>query len=126
MGNNGKLQMVVRSKKTLARKVGYDVSLRGSDGLYYVTRRTVKVYHYEYDEEQKRDIDEARELAERSGLELEVSDLTRQGLMKRIVGLALGRARPSAGRLGLKVELNTRAGKCQEGCEVVSVPVSRT
>ncbi len=90
MTANGKLEVVVRSKKTLSRVDSYEVSTMGVDGLRRVSRRSVNVFDYVLDEQQSRALEEARDLAARSGFALEVVDLTRRSPLLRLVGL--GRA----------------------------------
>jgi hypothetical protein len=81
---NGKLQLIISSKKVLARIERFDVSTPGWNGQLYVSRRTVKVFDYVLDESQVRALKEAEELAARSGLTLEVTDLARQGALRRM------------------------------------------
>ena len=87
MTTNGKLELVVRSRKVLSRVDSYDVSVRGLDGLQHVSRRSLNVFDYVLDEQQSRALEEARDLAARSGLTLEVVDLTRQGAFLRLMNL---------------------------------------
>jgi len=85
------MRLVLRSKKVLTRIEEYQSggvnsnSLLAWNGQLLVSKRTVRVYDYVYDERQSRALDEARELARRTGLALEVTDLTREGLLGRIL-----------------------------------------
>jgi hypothetical protein len=81
---NGKLQLIISSKKVLARIERFNVYAPGWNGQLYVSRRTAKVFDYVLDEPQVRALKEAEELAARSGLALEVTDLTRLGTLRRM------------------------------------------
>ncbi len=90
---NGKLRLVLRSKKVLVRTEDYESSgvtpgsLTAWNGELFGTRRRVMVYDYVYDERQKQALKEARELATRTGLVLEVTDLSRRSPLRRILRL---------------------------------------
>jgi hypothetical protein len=81
---NGKLQLIISSRKVLTRIERFDVSTPGWNGQLYVSRRTAKVFDYVLDESQVLAVKEAKELAARSGLTLQVTDLARQGALRRI------------------------------------------
>lgn len=126
--NNSKLQLVVRSKKVLARIERFDVPVMTMDGrVRFINKGTLKVYDYLFDEAQERALRETRELADRSGLVLEVTDLTRQNPVRRIARLLLARHSPlwSAPNLivGLTPVSTTTVG--HEACDCVSAPVAR-
>ncbi len=85
-----KLQLVIRSAKT-SRVVEYDVPLMTQYGKVGVDRKRAIVDDYIFDERQTRALSEARDLAGKLGLTLEVTDLSRQGVLRRILRLSLGR-----------------------------------
>jgi hypothetical protein len=82
--SKGKLRLVIRSKKT-ARIIEFEVPLMTWYGKVGVSRRRAIIYDYVLDQRQARAVKEARELAERTGFALEVTDLSRQGLLGRIL-----------------------------------------
>jgi len=92
---NGKLRLVLRSKKVLARVEDFETnsvlsnSILASNGQVFGTRRRVSVYEYVFDERQAQALKEARELSMKTGLVLEVTDLSRQGALRRILRSAL-------------------------------------
>jgi hypothetical protein len=81
-----RLQLVMRSEK-VARMVEYDVPLMSWYGKIGTAKRRAVVYEYVFDEKQRLALREAGELARRSGLVLEVTDLTRQSALRRILRL---------------------------------------
>jgi hypothetical protein len=121
---DGKLKLVMRSER-VERIVEFQVPLMTGYGKVGTTKKWARVYDYVYDERQKRALTEARELARRTGLVLEVTDLSRQSALGRILRQALGkisgksRAR-SATTLGSKTSVDI-----QEECEAVISPVSQ-
>jgi hypothetical protein len=123
--SNGKLQIVVRSKKVLVRIERFDVPVMTQDGrVSFINRGTLKVYDYLFDEAQERALRETRELANKEGLALEVTDLTRRSLFRRVVG-SLRRGDPQAwqeARSWLSSRITT---KPKERREDVSSPVAR-
>jgi hypothetical protein len=124
--SNGKLQIVVRSKKVLARVERFEVPLMTEDGrIRFINKGELKVYDYVFDEAQERALRETRELADRSGLALEVTDLTRQSLLQRVLRSALRRGdgqlwHEAIPRLGTGTTTRSR-----ERGEDVSSPVAR-
>jgi hypothetical protein len=80
----GKLRLVIRSRKT-ARVIEFEVPLMTWYGKVGVSRRRATIYDYVLDERQARAVKEARELAERTGFTLEVRDVSRQGVLSRIL-----------------------------------------
>lgn len=94
---NGRLRLVLRSRKVLARVEDFDSnsvlsnSLMAWNGQVFGSRRRVMVYEYVFDERQTQALREARELSEKTGLTLEVTDLSRQSALKRVLrsGLAM-------------------------------------
>jgi hypothetical protein len=124
--SNGKLQIVVRSRKVLVRIEKFDVPVMTQDGrVRFFNKGTLKVYDYVFDDAQSRALRETRELASRSGLTLEVTDLTRQGLLTRMLRSALRKGDAQVW-LDARSWLSSRtAKKSQERCEDVSSPVAR-
>ena len=59
------------------------------DGQVFGTRKRVMVYEYVFDEPQTQALREARELSEKTGLELEVTDLSRESAPRRILRSAM-------------------------------------
>jgi hypothetical protein len=126
--NSSKLQLVVRSKKVLARIERFEVPVMTQDGrVRFINKGSLKVYDYLFDEAQERALRETRDLARRSGLVLEVTDLTRQSPVRRIMRFLLARNSPlwSAPNLivGLSSERTPAVG--QDECLEISSPVAR-
>ncbi len=93
---NGKLQLVISSKKVLVRVERVEDSFMTWDGQVRVNRRRVKVYDYVFDDSQARALKEARELASKSGMELVVTDLTRRSALERFFRSGLNMIRAQA------------------------------
>ena len=101
---NGKLRLMLRSKKVLARIEEFESggvssnSLMAWNGQLFASKRRVAVYNYVFDDTQMQALCEARELARKAGLILEVTDLSRQNALKRVLrsglGMTGGRVRP--------------------------------
>ena len=126
--SNGKLQLVVRSKKVLARTERFDVPVMMQDGrVSFINRGTLKVYDYLFDATQEKALREARDLACRSGMTLEVTDLTRQSPFRRIARLLLGRNSPlwSAPNLIVGLTPASTTTVAHDARDCVSSPVSR-
>jgi hypothetical protein len=126
--SNGKLQLVVRSKKVLARIERFDVPVIMQDGrVRFINKGTLKVYDYLFDEAQEEALREARDLASRSGMVLEVTDLTRQSPFTRIGRFLLARDGPLWSSPNLVVGLApvSTTMVAHDGCDCVSSPVSR-
>jgi hypothetical protein len=91
-GANGKLRLVLKSKKIPVRMERFQSgsivngSLRAWNGPLFVSTRTFIEYEYVFDDVQKVALTEARDLAARTGLALEVVDLSRQNILKRWLG----------------------------------------
>jgi hypothetical protein len=117
---NGRLRLVVSSKKVLVRVDGFDVSLPGLNGQLYVSKRTVKIFDYVLDDFQTRTVEEAREFARRSGLILEVIDLSRQSVFRRMIRRLGGRLEADSRR-----SLKMNPVEPYEKCEDIISPVSR-
>jgi hypothetical protein len=87
-----KMRLTVKSRKVLVRIEEYSQPLVSMSGVIRLgDRRKVRVYDYVLDERQARAVAEARELAQRSGVALEVTDLSRKGALWR--ALSSGRDR---------------------------------
>jgi hypothetical protein len=124
--SNGKLQIVVRSKKVLVRVERFDVPVMTQDGrVSFINRGTLKVYDYVFDEAQARVLRETRELANKSGLVLKVTDLTRQSLLRRMVRSALRKGDVQVWREARSWLSSRTTMRSQERCEDVSSPVDR-
>jgi predicted DNA-binding transcriptional regulator len=89
---NGKLQLVIKSEK-VRRFIEFEVPLMTSRGKVGVEKKRAIVYDYVLDETQKLALNEARELARERGLALKVTDLSRQGFLRRIVASGMDRIR---------------------------------
>lgn len=93
---NGELWLVLRSTKVVARTADFETnsvlsnSLLAWNGQVFGTRRRVMVYEYVFDERQTQALREARELTRKTGLILEVTDLTRQNAIRRILRAGMG------------------------------------
>jgi len=123
---NSKLQLVVRSKKVLARIERFEVPVMTMDGrVRFVNKGTLKVYDYLFDEAQERALRETRELAVRSGLVLEVTDLTRQSPLRRAVRFVLARESPLWSAPNLIVGLGSASAPAvaPDECIDISSPV---
>jgi hypothetical protein len=123
----GKLQLMVSSRKVLARVERYDVSFRTSDGQLHVNKRTARIYDYVLDEGQTRALRESRELARRSGLTLEVTDLSRESALGRMLRVAFGRDNTQVrldhgSSLSAKAPLEERQEECEGVISLVSQP----
>jgi len=94
---NGKLRLVLSSKRVLARVEEFQSSgvssssLMAFNGQLLSSRRRVPVYEYVLDEEQSRALRAAREIASQSGLVLEETDLSRQSPLKRLLRVGMSR-----------------------------------
>jgi len=86
-GATGRLKLVLKSKKVLSRVDLVEDSILAWDGTVRVRRKRVRVYDYILDENQSSALSEARELAARKGLSLEVTDLSRLSSFRRILSL---------------------------------------
>ena len=125
---NSKLQLVVRSKKVLARIQRFEVPVMTMDGrVRFINKGTLKVYEYLFDEAQERALVEARGLAGRTGLVLEVTDLTRQSPLRRMLTFLFTRISPLWSAPNLMVGLSSAStAVAQDECLEISSPVART
>ena len=82
--------MVIKSEK-VSRLVEFEAPLMTPRGKVGVERKRGLVYDYVLDETQKLTLNEARRLARERGLALKVTDIARQGLLRRIVARGLDR-----------------------------------
>ena len=85
---SGKLQLVIRSKR-VSRLVEFEVPLMTSLGKVGVEKKRAIVYDYVLDEGQKQALNEARKFAVKQGLSLQVTDISRQSLLRRTVASGL-------------------------------------
>ena len=85
------------------------------------------MYDYLFDEAQERALRETRELAGRSGLVLEVTDLTRQSPVRRMLRFLLARNSPlwSAPNLIVGSSSERAPALGQDECLEISSPVVR-
>ena len=95
MSPDGKVRVVVRSRRVPARLFELNQTMYSVSGIRLGTRTNRRVlYSYILDEDQKRTIDEARKLAQSLCLDLEVVDSGKRGIFARILS--------SVGRNGAK------------------------
>jgi len=121
---NGKLQLVIKSEK-MVRIVEFEVPIMTRYGKVGVTRKRARVYEYVFDLGQMRALSEARELARKSGLVLEVTDLSRQGALRRMIRQGLSRI-----SLATRIETNPRQSskttvETQADCGAVNSQAAR-
>ena len=91
MSSEGKVRVVVRSRKVPEGVVVFNQTLYSPSGIPMGTRVTRNVmYRYVLDEDHQRTIEEASKLASRLCLDLEVVDSGKQGLLARLLS-SLGR-----------------------------------
>jgi hypothetical protein len=107
---SGRIRLVLRSKRVarVSEFVGGGVS-PGSPMAWYGPlfpshERRALVYDYVFDDKQTKALDEARDLAKRRGLVLEVTDLSRQNALERALRSSLGRAAGAIARLRLDLK----------------------
>ena len=95
----GRIRIVIQSKKVLVRMEDYSQPVVAPGGrVVHLKRGQVKVYDYFLDENQRRTIADATELARRSGMVLEVTDLSKQSFVRRVIRSGLGRFGGRTGR----------------------------
>lgn len=93
MSEDGKVRVVVRSRKVPADLVEFHQTLYSTSGISIGTRTNRQlVYRYVLDEDHQRTIEEASKLASRLCLDLEVVDTGRQSLLGRLLSSLGGRA----------------------------------
>jgi len=104
---NGKIRLVLRSRR-VARIAEFSIGGGSSNSLmswygplFPSQQRKVMVYDYVFDEKQTKALGEARDLAKRTGLALEVTDLSRQNALERALRSSLGRVGGAVARLRL-------------------------
>jgi len=107
----GKLQLVMRSERR-TRIVEFEVPLMTWYGKVGVTRRRAEVHDYVFDDGQVRALSEARELAGRAGLVLEVTDLSREGALRRILRTGL-RGSGAGIQAGMSSRQSLKAGSVE-------------
>ena len=107
---NGKIRLVLRSRR-VARIAEFSSGGGSSNSLmaWYgpltpsQKSRTV-VYDYVFDDKQTKALGEARDLAKRTGLVLEVTDLSRQNALERALKSSLSRVGGAIVRLRLDLK----------------------
>jgi len=91
MSSDGKVRVVVRSRKVPDSVVVFNQTMYSPSGIPMGTRMNRQVlYRYVLDEDHERTIEEASKLARRLCLDLEVIDSGKQGLVGRLMS-SLGR-----------------------------------
>lgn len=80
----GKLELLVRSRR-VARLVEFEVPLFSPYGRAGSRTGRATVYDYVLDEQQLRVVRQAKEFAARQGLILEVTDLSKEGALRRLI-----------------------------------------
>ncbi len=91
MSAEGKVRVLVKSRKVPARITEFSVPEFAPSGVLMGSRRNRAVlYDYVLDSDQKKVIEEGRRLSCSLGLELEVIDRSRMGVLGRMAA-ALGR-----------------------------------
>jgi len=118
---NGKLRMVLRSKRVA--KIAEFSGGGGSSNsviawygpMFPSQKKMVMVYDYVFDDKQTKALDEARDLARRSGLVLEVTDLSRQNALERALRSSLSKAGGAIARV--RLELKALRGPQESGYE---------
>lgn len=88
--NDGKLLLVVRSRR-VARLVEFEAPLFTVHGKALSRTGRAIVYDYVLDERQSRALSQSREFASRLGLALEVTDLSKEGAVRRLLRSAAQR-----------------------------------
>ena len=112
MSSNGKVQVLVRSRRvpigtTVVTTPIYSASgmLLGSDS------KRVVIYGTRLDESHRNAIEEGFTLSRKLGLELEVVDAAKSGLLRRVISLVRrGASRQPAFRVAPQAEEDTTSG----------------
>ncbi len=91
MSAEGKVRVVVKSRRVPSGITEFSVPEFASSGVLMGTRRSRAVlYDYVLDGDQKKAIDEGHRLSRSLGLELEVVDRSRMGVLGRMMAAFLG------------------------------------
>ncbi len=85
------IRITIRSRRVPARITELDLPSQTPNGSSVSIRKRVVLYDYVLDAEQKKVLEEARELAERSRARLLVADLGRESIVRRLVTSLLDR-----------------------------------
>ncbi len=81
----GQIRVVVRSRRIPVALTEFELpSYTTLYGFAHQARRKTIAYEYVLEEEEKRILEEVRDVAQRSGVGLEVIDLGRAGVLSRI------------------------------------------
>lgn len=92
LSSDGRVRVVVKSRRVPADVIEFQQTMYSPSGIPMGTRTNRQVlYAYVLDEDHKRTIEEARELARRLCLDLEVVDSGKQGFFGRLLS-SLGRS----------------------------------
>ena len=87
--SNGRLRAVVRSSRVPVGLALFTMPAPSPPGSFMTTSVRSVLYANVLDESQQRLLDDAKRLAQSSGLDLEVVDLGRQNLLRRAVSRVL-------------------------------------
>ncbi len=92
MSPDGKVRVVVRSRKVPARSFSWQVSSYTIHGIFEESQtRHGVTYERELEPPHLRAVEEAKRLSDSTGLELEVVDLGKQNFLQRLVGGVIDR-----------------------------------
>lgn len=93
-GKGDTMRITVRSKKVLVRiEESSEPMVTWGGVVHLANEQEERIYDYVLDEKQRRALTEARDLASRTGMRLEVIDLSRQSALRRALGSSLDRLR---------------------------------
>ena len=116
--SKGKLELTVRSRK-VTRLVEYDAPMMTPYGRVGSVKRWARVSDYVLDERQREALSEAQELARKAGLPLDVTDLSRQGALRRVSRLVRINLEAHA-RHSLPSGLGDMGSAAQDRCDITS------
>ena len=86
MSSDGKVQVVVRSRRVPVRTVDFSVPVFSASGIFMGTRSNrLVLYGSALDDTHRRAIEEGQKLSCNLGLDLEVVDTSKSGLFRRIL-----------------------------------------
>jgi hypothetical protein len=110
LSSSGKVRVVVRSREVPIRTVDFNEPVYSTSGALLWTRKsTLVLYDSVLDEEHKRAIEEGHKLSHKLGLELEVIDASKGGVIRKALS-SLGIGRP-----GPTLEVSPQADECEGG-----------
>jgi len=94
MSSDGKVKVIVRSRRVPARTVDICQRVYAPSGIPMGTETSrLIVYDYILDEEHRRAVEEGKRLSSSMGLDLEVVDASRRGVFGRAFSSFLSRSR---------------------------------